>query len=225
MQISNEQLLHIESFIGYGTTKADYWFLGMEEGGGGDDNIRARLKFQNIEDCKNAHQILGITEYHSGKRKIQRTWRGMCYTMLKIEGKEPTRELIRNYQANELGRTTGNTFLCELMPLPKPNMGSWEYDDLIPQYKSRKDYYDKVKPVRINLLKNLFSQENPKVIVAYGKKFWNDYRKIFDNVEFQKVDNFLVGMQKTTKIILTDHFVSRTMNRKFDTLAYLMNSK
>ncbi|MGB7874122.1 MAG: hypothetical protein WBL25_07040 [Anaerolineales bacterium] len=55
----------------------------MEEAGGGEENLRARLQLQNAE-----------TETES----------------------------IRNYQAEKLGRYGGNTLLCELMPISKPNV-------------------------------------------------------------------------------------------------------
>ncbi len=35
-----------------GNPDAPVWFIGMEEGGGGEDNLRARLKFEQIEDLK-----------------------------------------------------------------------------------------------------------------------------------------------------------------------------
>jgi hypothetical protein len=34
-------------------------------------------------------------------------------------------ESIRTYQAEELGRHGGSSLLYELMPIPKPNIGSW----------------------------------------------------------------------------------------------------
>lgn len=114
----------------------------------------------------------GITELHSGKKKIQRTWRGMCYTMLCLENKEPSRENIRQYQAEMLGRSSGNTLLLELMPIPKPKLSNWDYNTLLPQFSSATDYYQSVKPQRIKLLQTLTQSYLPKVIVGYGKGFW-----------------------------------------------------
>jgi hypothetical protein len=121
--ITDEQLEHLLDFIGYGRLGADVWFLGMEEAGGGEANIRTRLKFGQVEDCAEAHKLLGITKHHWGKQIIQRTWRGMCYIILRLENQEPHAENIRNYQAEKLGRFSGNTLLCELMPIPKPGIG------------------------------------------------------------------------------------------------------
>ena len=112
----------------------------MEEAGGGEANIRARLKFRPVEDNAKAHKMLGVTYLHWGRKKIQRTWRGMCYIMLRLKGQEPTRESIRKYQAEKLGRSSGDTLLTELMPIPKPKVKLWDYDELIPQFASREEY-------------------------------------------------------------------------------------
>ncbi len=120
--LTDTGLEHLLTFIGYGTLDADIWFLGMEEAGGGETNIRTRLKFHPVMDNAEAHKMFGVTYLHWGKRKIQRTWRGMCYIMLCLEGNEPTAENIRAYQAEKLGRYGGNTLLTELMPIPKPKV-------------------------------------------------------------------------------------------------------
>lgn len=109
--LTDREIEKLFDFVGYGTLDADVWFLGMEEAGGGEDNIRTRVDFEPVEDCAAAHQKLGVLELHTGKRKIQRTWRGMCYIMLALEGKEPHTEEIRSYQAEHLGRFGGNTLL------------------------------------------------------------------------------------------------------------------
>jgi len=75
---------------------------GYEEAGGGQANISTQLKFQPVMDNAEAHKMLGVTHLHWGKHKIQRTWRGICYIMLRLEGQEPTRENIRRYQAEIL---------------------------------------------------------------------------------------------------------------------------
>ena len=156
--LTDNELEHLHNFVGYGKLNADVWFLGMEEAGGGEDNIRARLKFKQVEDCAEAHKILGITKHHDGKKIIQRTWRGMCCIMLGLEGKETDTESIRNYQADYLGRFQGNSLLCELMPIPKPRINDWGYESLIPQFTSPEEYYRVVKPRRIKYLQDLIAR-------------------------------------------------------------------
>jgi len=94
----------------------------MEEAGGGEANIGTRLRFRPVEDNAEAHRMLGVSQLHWGRRKIQRTWRGMCYIMLRLKRQESTREKIRTYQADKLGRFGGNTLLTELLPIPKPKV-------------------------------------------------------------------------------------------------------
>ena len=214
--LTDAELAHLLSFVGYGSLKADVWFLGMEEAGGGEGNIRTRLQFQIVEDNAEAHKLLGVTKLHWGKRVIQRTWRGMCYIMLRLDNREPSRENIRDYQAEQLGRTQGNTLLTELMPIPKPKVSLWGYEELIPQYRSREDYYRTVKPQRVKALRQLLTEHRPAVVIGYGKSFWSSYKELFPNHNFQSQDIFEVAFKDGTLVILTDHFTARTMNGKFD---------
>jgi hypothetical protein len=61
---------HLLSFIGYGRLDADVWFMGMEEAGGGEANIRTRLKFRPVMDNAEAHKMLGVTHLHWGQLMI-----------------------------------------------------------------------------------------------------------------------------------------------------------
>jgi len=221
--LTNSELDHLFNFIGYGRLEADVWFIGMEEAGGGEDNLRKRLKFRQVEDCAEAHKILGITKHHWGKKTIQRTWWGMCYVMLSLEGKETDTESIRNYQAENLGRFNGSTLLCEMMPIPKHNVGSWGHEELIPQFDSREDYYRVVKPKRIRFLRYLLREHHPKIVICYGKKYWSDFQELFEGICFQSKGQFKVGKGHGMTVVLTDHFTSRTMNGKFDKVVKLIS--
>ncbi len=196
----------------------------MEEAGGGDANIRTRLKFRPVEDNAEAHKMLGVTNMHWGKRKIQRTWRGMCYIMLRLEGKEPTRENIRTYQAEKLGRFGGKTLLTELMPIPKPKVKHWDHNELIPQFASREEYYQVVKPRRIRYLRALVREHRPKVVVCYGKAFWSDYRELFEGSEFEQEGQFQTAALDNTLAILAGHFAARSMNGRFDEVVSMIKA-
>ncbi len=214
--LTDTELDHLLNFIGYGKLNADVWFLGMEEGGGGANNIRSRLRFRPVEDCAEAHKILGITKFHTGQNIIQPTWRGMCYIMLRLEGKPVDRESIRNYQADYLGRFRGNSLLCELMPIPKPKVKVWDYKMLITQFRSAKEYFQVVKLRRVNYLRGLIQKHHPKVVIGYGKKYWQAYSELFPALKFSGHGQFLVARDTNTVVVLTHHFISRTMNGKFD---------
>lgn len=66
--LTNTELEHLLSFIGCGRLDADIWFLGMEEAGGGEANIRTRLQFEPVMDSAEAHKMLGVTHLHRGKK-------------------------------------------------------------------------------------------------------------------------------------------------------------
>ncbi|MCX6078387.1 MAG: hypothetical protein NTW32_02535 [Chloroflexi bacterium] len=222
MALLNNELEHLLNFVGYGRLDAPVWFLGMEEAGGGEDNLRARLKFRAVEDCAEAHRILGITKHHWERRVIQRTWRGMCYIMLKLDNKVNDAESIRNYQAELLGRFGGQTLLVELMPIPKPSIGTWSYEELIPQYASREDYYLKVKPRRLSYLQGLIRENKPQIVVGYGKSYWPEYQALFGGMDFSSRGQFMVGKTAGLTVVLTDHFTAQSMNGKLDEVVSIL---
>lgn len=223
--ITDEELAHLLKFVGYGSLTAPVWFLGMEEGGGGEDNLRKRLKFDVVEDCKEAHAQLGITRFHGDRPRIQRTWRSMCYIMLSLNYQKPTTAAIRDYQAKKLGQTDGDTLLVELMPIPKPRVSNWEYETIIPQYSSRDNYYQSVLPQRMELLQTLISTHGPQVVIGYGKSFWEEYQQLFPNAEFSDTKGFLTARSNGTSVILCDHFTARSMNGRLDDLVEVIRQK
>jgi hypothetical protein len=56
----------------------------------------------NAGAAQRREKVAGL---HWGRRKSQRTWRGMCDIMVKLAGEKPARENIRRYPAGRLGRT------------------------------------------------------------------------------------------------------------------------
>lgn len=223
--INSAELQHLLGFIGYGDKDADLWFLGMEEGGGGESNIRARLSFKPFEDNYEAHKKLGILKFHEGKRIIQRTWRGMSLLSLLISERPTDTESIREHQAEVLGRLGSNTLLCELMPIPKASIGTWGYEKLIPQFESRESYYAEVMPKRIPLLRDLYHNCRPKIVIAYGKGFWDSYKKIFTGAVFVKNGEFEVGCTDYGVIVLCSHFTARSMNGMLPELAEIIKNQ
>jgi hypothetical protein len=222
MALLNNELEHLLNFVGYGRLDAPVWFLGMEEAGGGEDNLRARLKLRAVEDCAEAHRILGITKHHWGRRVIQHTWRGMCYIMLKLDNKATDAESIRTYQAASLGRFGGQTLLIELMPVPKSSIGAWGYEELIPQYASREDYYLKVKPYRLTYLQGLIRENKPQIVIGYGKSYWPEYRALFSGMDFSPRGQFLVSKATGLTVVLTDHFAAQSMNGRLDEVVSIL---
>jgi hypothetical protein len=56
--LSRAELDHLLDFIGYGRLEAPVWFLGQGEAGGGEQNVRARIGWQPVMDCEQAHESL-----------------------------------------------------------------------------------------------------------------------------------------------------------------------
>jgi hypothetical protein len=223
--LADPQVNALLRFIGYGNLSADVWFLGMEEAGATDEHLRIRSAFAPVEDCAEAHRKLGITKHQEGKRSIQKTWRGMCWVMLELAGYVPTTELIRTYQATQLGRPGSDSLLLELMPIPKPNTSSgWDYKQIMPQFASEQHYFETVLPTRMAQIKALISEHVPKVVVCYGKAYWDIYRSMFDNVIFVPDGPFLVSRASPSLIVLTPHFRVKEMNGQLPVLTEIIRS-
>ena len=207
--LTQNQLDHLLKFVGYGRLDADIWFLVMEETGGSEENLRARLKFEQIEDLAKAHQLHGIT-------KDQNSWRGTCEIMLRLDDKTPDDGMIQEYQSERLGQPHGATLLCALMPIPKSGSADWGYTTLLPQYETRQACYEALKPDRLDLFRQLVEEYHPKIVIGCGKEYWDDYQELFNQFKFSSNDQFLVGWDTDTVVILTDQFDEPSMEGKFD---------
>jgi len=216
------ELEHLINFIGYGRLDADIWFLGFEETGGNENKLRTRLKFEKVVDCAEAQSIIGSSRQNFGNENLQNAGRGICETMLKLEGKNPTQADIENYNADLLGRSEGGTLLCEFMPIPITTSDEWPYKNLIPQYTSRENYYSEVKPLRIELLRSLISQHHPKIIIGYGQTNWPEYQELFHDYSLTPNGPFILGWDANTVVILCDHFGMDGMLGKYDELVALI---
>jgi hypothetical protein len=223
---SDEEIDKLRRFIGYGRLDADVWFLGMEEAGGGVDNLRRRLAFDPVEDLKVACvEKLGITKHHLGSRVLQPTWNPMCEVMLRIDGKPTDVDSKKDYQAEHLGRrgSAGHTLLLELMPLAKPSIKAWPYVGHLRRFPDPKTYYKIEKPKRVKLIQGLVAQHRPKLIVAYGKGYWPDYKQIAPALEYKRdtVSPVFEVARGATSVILTPQLASRAMNGQTPRLAVL----
>ena len=131
-------------------------------------------------------------------------------------------ENIPGYRAEKLGRFGGNTLLTELMPIPKPKVRRWDYEELIPQYPSREDYYQIVKPRRIKYLTGLIEDHQPKVVVCYRKAFWKECRELFGQSAFEQEGQFQNAACGDSRVFLKPRFTSRSINGRFDDIAKII---
>jgi hypothetical protein len=174
----------IHSFFGYGSYKADYWFIGMEEGGGGSlEEVASRLSCwrergeRQLEDVRAYHEALGINQFFHEPVKIQRTWAQLCRIVLASQGLSEDLRAIKAYQKDKLGRQDGETCLMELLPLPSPGTDRWFYKDWskLGFLSCRDKYKEKVLPFRIRDIKERIEKWRPQSVVFYGtgyRAYW-----------------------------------------------------
>ncbi|MFZ4658505.1 MAG: hypothetical protein ACOYNY_15950 [Caldilineaceae bacterium] len=175
----DDQLLHafMHHFYGYGNYQADYWFIGMEEGGGDTfDEVCKRLTVwdqrgqQELEDVAEYHIVLGITHPFAEKPKLQPTWAKLIRVLLSIEGETPTKDDVRRYQQQQWARRTGNVCLLELLPLPSPSTSHWLYaqHSQLPDLITREHYRERWSALRIERLRQRITKHQPKAVIFYG---------------------------------------------------------
>jgi len=196
--LSKKQLEKVFKFEGFGNKAGDYWFLGIEEGGGSLEQLRLRARiFDPVEDLHSAEKI-----GYAMNRYVP-TWRIMSRLVMAIQGNTDWRDNAKaqEYQTTKLGRTDGKTFLTELMPLPCPNTGVWPYASICP---SRAEYNAMVRPGRIMWLRSEIDSFKPSYVICYGKGNWPIHQEIFHDVHFDPEFNsqILVGKRGGTTIIL-----------------------
>lgn len=137
--------------------------------------------FQPIEDLKRAQEEPAFGSEFRVSNYV-RTWRIMTKIVLRLEGdadwSAPRR--ARSYQADQLGRFGGATFLADLYPLPAENDADWPYPEL---YPTRDDYRREVLPHRLGILHTLWQQYSPLYVFCYGKGHWAEYQQLFSEIE------------------------------------------
>ena len=95
---------------------------------------------------------------------------------------------------------------------------------MLPQFKSRTDYLEKVKPRRLHQLRELIQKHNPPTIIAHGKEYWPEYKSLFDGWDFKQHRSFEVANTGRTMVVLTGQFAHQSMNGKFDEIAEMVRN-
>jgi hypothetical protein len=212
----DEDLLkdYLARFFGYGNLEGDFWFIGMEEGGGNcEEEITSRLSVWN-----NANRPIFMDNYEFHKKvfenrfdcffrmeqsKYQRTWGGLIKILLSFQNKRfPTIEEVKIFQSEKLGRSNSNNCIAEVFPLPSPNSIDFHYKDWtnIEFLKSRFEYKKHLKKDRIEILKNLISINRPKFVIFYSSNpEYIEYWSQISGIEFDKVENEEINKSKNGK--------------------------
>ena len=207
--LTKEQMQRLLKFKGYGNPAGRYWFIGMEEGGGSLDELLMRAdQFDEVQDLDSAQRL--IDPKVDRCKLVTSTWTTMCQIVGKLSGVTAWSDtdhggFVRTYQSNRLGRCNDETFLTEILPLPKKNSKDWPYASL---YASRKVYEAAVLPRRIAELRDLFDKHSPEYVFCYGKGFWPHHRSVFRDAEFTPIPDGAaqIATLGPTTITLTKFF-------------------
>ncbi|MCM1564345.1 MAG: hypothetical protein NC238_00050 [Dehalobacter sp.] len=213
----NETLLQhfISTFYGSGNYSGDYWFIGMEEGGGNDlDQVTKRLNAwvelgeTELVDIYQFHGIIGFPQCFKDPVKLQRTWMQQARIVLASKGLPSATPDVRVYQRDLIGRKTGETCLVELLPLPSPSLNHWGYNlwSSLPFLKDRKTYRDYCVPWRAEHIRTRIEEYKPKVVVFMGQGYSDYWHTIAgQKSSFTDKGGFLAANSEDTKYIITKH--------------------
>lgn len=226
-ELFNDQLLNefVQNFYGYGNYNGQFWFIGMEEGGGNSfSNINERLIAWSrrgrhaLEDLAQYHAEIGLTDWFNDKPKLQPTWNKLIRILLSSNGQLPTTDPVREYQKILLGRLNGNTCLVELLPLPSPSIGLWLYaqHSQLPSYlANRKTYVQWCLPSRIKHLQEQIIYYKPEAVVFYGLGYKEHWEKIAGIALCQESDKIYTGWNKTTFFVMTKHPATQGVTNEY----------
>jgi len=136
----------------------------------------------------------------------------------------------RIFQAERLGQIKEgdlnmfNHAIIELMPLPSPNIGTWNYGGFaIPSkettaidkeygtgtLKKRRNYEKALLGERLNEFKNLLSEFNPKIIIVNGYTHKARFIKYFSQYNIVEMNGYWSNERSRTEsqplIFITQH--------------------
>jgi hypothetical protein len=177
----------MSGFYGYGNYRADVWFIGMEEGGGGSfGEVATRLSHwdkrgrMELEDARAYHLAIGMPRFFQQPVSLQNTWKQLIRVYLSLQKLPVSIEEIRGFQMNHLGQHNGDTALLELMPLPSPGRREWHYSQWsgLSNLHSRETYYQSTMPGRIHHLWARITEHQPRFVILYGLTCLSHYEQV-----------------------------------------------
>lgn len=216
----NDQLLEafMNGFYGFGNYQAQYWFVGMEEGGG--ETVEAITKQLRIWDEHGQKELLDVVEYaremnitrwYGNRPRLQPTWKHLIRVFLTSEGQPVDTETMRQYQKNLWGTKDGNTCLLELLPLPAPDINSWLYGEIssLPYLANRKIYKEYIVDSRIAHLQEKIKHFQPKAVVFYGSGYNNYWKEIAEINSWEtSSENIAFAVRNSTIFVASKHPVA-----------------
>lgn len=211
---------YINNFYGYGSWDHDFWFIGMEEGGGNSlEDLEKRILTwekrggHGLEDARPYHLELGITQWYGDKAKLQKTWEKIIRVYLAYKNSPTDKNSIRQYQTEHFGcRDSNNGFASlELFSLPSQSTTHWIYNSIegLPYLINRQVYKYYLYPKRADTLRHNILSYKPKFIVIYGINYLPEWEGIIQK-PFKTCDlkDALMSRLGNTQIFLVPHAVA-----------------
>jgi hypothetical protein len=122
-------------FMGYGSLDASIWFMGIEEGTGGSRHVAANIAtrvqhFADVMDLAEAHDLLQWPLEEQTKFPSAWCWMAKIARALNHHKDWKDQAKAHDYIRKQLGCNSGDTFLTELLPVPRPKVGYWSEEYL-----------------------------------------------------------------------------------------------
>lgn len=203
------------TFYGSGNYDGDYWFVGMEEGGGNSlEQVRKRIQTwqdlgeTELVDIYDFHLGINYPEYFTNPVKLQRTWMQEARIVLAAKGLPSNTEDVRYYQRDVIGRKNSETCLLELLPLPSPSTADWLYGKWIKIsfLKNRETYKDYCLPWRIEHIRTKITLHQPRLVVFCGTSYFKYWQTIAGNdVGFQRLNDYWTARTEKTLYLIVKH--------------------
>ena len=224
----------IHDFYGYGNFSGDYWFIGLEQGGGNSvEEVQLRLDtWQNnsgraLEDAASYHKAIGLGEFFDPqKTKLQSTWARLIRVLLGIQGKtldETTVNQVKAYQRDKFLRQDGDTCSIELLPLPSPSMSKCIYGthSSLETLSTRAHYRSAFAQHRAVAIKEKIELYCPKLVMFYGLhaeyvKWWQYIAgEDFTEVQISPEFNVSFAQSEQTTYVISRHPVAHGTTNEF----------
>jgi len=193
----------LNSFWGYGSFEAPVWFIGMEEGlSGSTDQKQIDIRFQATHGkvLANIRQDMKLVNGHMKwftlPYPIQGTIRYPIALYLYLaNSRRPDKDEIRYFQGLRFADISlKETAALELMPMPSNSTdpSAWLYRDYAIQglrLRTRAEYQDFYKPLRVRELRNLVDKYHPQIVIFYSVTLLRDWQAVagigFDEITRQ----------------------------------------
>jgi len=226
MELNDDLLEHfMTTLYGSGNYAGDYWFVGMEEGGGSDlDQVTARLNSwkelgeTELVDIYEFQIRINYPEYFTDPVKLQRTWMQQARIILASKGVTAFTSAVKDYQRDIIGRLTSETCLLELLPLPSPSTAVWNYEywSNLPFLKDRKSYREYCIPWRTEHIRSRISIYKPKIVVFLGLSYLGYWQAVAgQSVRFVDKGDYWAGQADGTNYVVAKHPATKGLSNAY----------